>query len=76
VGPRAGLDGCGKSHPHRDSIPGLSNQQRVAVPAELHPSTTTNGYRMLLKKRDRKTQFDRRKRTSQMGLQYLGLIVE
>jgi len=21
VGPRAGLDGCGKSHPHRDSIP-------------------------------------------------------
>jgi hypothetical protein len=24
VGPRAGLDGCGKSHPHRDSIPGPS----------------------------------------------------
>jgi len=23
VGPRAGLDGCGKSRPHRDSIPGL-----------------------------------------------------
>ena len=22
VGPRAGLDGCGKYHPHRDSIPG------------------------------------------------------
>ena len=22
VGPRAGLDGCGKSHLHRDSIPG------------------------------------------------------
>jgi hypothetical protein len=22
VGPRAGLDGCGKSRPHRDSIPG------------------------------------------------------
>jgi hypothetical protein len=21
VGPRAGLDGCGKSRPHRDSIP-------------------------------------------------------
>jgi len=25
VGPRAGLDGCGISHPHRDSIPGLSS---------------------------------------------------
>jgi hypothetical protein len=24
VGPRAGLDRCGKSCPHRDSIPGLS----------------------------------------------------
>jgi hypothetical protein len=24
VGPRAGLDGCGKSRPHRDSIPGRS----------------------------------------------------
>jgi hypothetical protein len=23
VGPRAGLDRCGKSRPHRDSIPGL-----------------------------------------------------
>jgi len=22
VGPRAGLDACGKSRPHRDSIPG------------------------------------------------------
>jgi hypothetical protein len=25
VGPRAGLDRCGKSHPHRDSIPGPSS---------------------------------------------------
>ena len=25
VGPRAGLDGCGKSRPYRDSIPGPSN---------------------------------------------------
>ena len=25
VGHRAGLDGCGKSRPHRDSIPGPSN---------------------------------------------------
>jgi hypothetical protein len=26
VGPRAGLDGCGKSRPHRDSIPGPSSR--------------------------------------------------
>jgi hypothetical protein len=25
VGPRAGLDGCGKSRPHQDSISGLSS---------------------------------------------------
>jgi hypothetical protein len=25
MGPRAGLDGCGKFHPHRDSIPGPSS---------------------------------------------------
>ena len=25
VGPRAGLDGCGKSCPHRDSVPGPSS---------------------------------------------------
>jgi hypothetical protein len=25
VNPRAGLDGCGKSRPHRDSIPGPSS---------------------------------------------------
>jgi hypothetical protein len=25
VGPRAGLDGCEKSRPHRDSIPGPSS---------------------------------------------------
>jgi hypothetical protein len=25
VGPKAGLDGCGKSRPHRDSIPGPSS---------------------------------------------------
>ena len=25
VGPRAGPDGCGKSRPHRDSIPGPSS---------------------------------------------------
>ena len=31
VGPRAGLDGCGKSRPHRNSIPGTSNPSRVII---------------------------------------------
>jgi hypothetical protein len=35
VGLRADLDGCGKSHPHRDSIPGPSSPWRVAIPTEL-----------------------------------------
>jgi hypothetical protein len=37
VGPRAGLDLCEKSHPHRDSIP-------VAIPTEL-PSPTLQSIR-------------------------------
>jgi hypothetical protein len=39
VGPRAGLHGRGKSRLHRDSIPGPSSQQRVAIPTE--PSRPT-----------------------------------
>ena len=35
MGPRAGMARCGKSHPHRDSIPGPSNLQPVAIPTEL-----------------------------------------
>ena len=35
VGPRAGLDKGGKSRPHRDSIPGPSSPQPVAIPTEL-----------------------------------------
>jgi hypothetical protein len=35
VGPRAGLDVCEKSHPHRDSIPGPSSPQPVTIPTEL-----------------------------------------
>ena len=35
MGTRAGLDGCGKSRPHRDSIPGPSSPYRVAIPTEL-----------------------------------------
>ena len=33
--PRVGLDGYGKSRPHRDSIPGPFSLQRVAIPTEL-----------------------------------------
>jgi hypothetical protein len=35
AGPRAGLDGCGKSRRHRDPIPGPSNTQQVALPTQL-----------------------------------------
>jgi len=35
VGPRVGLDRCGKSRPHRDSIPGPSSPQPVAIPTAL-----------------------------------------
>jgi len=37
------LDGCGKSRSHRDSIPGPSSSQRVAIPTELsQPSFQEN----------------------------------
>jgi hypothetical protein len=39
VGHRAGLEGCGKSRPHRDSIPGPFNTYRVAIPTELSRPT-------------------------------------
>jgi hypothetical protein len=32
TGPTASLDGCRKSRPHRDSIPGPSSPQTVAMP--------------------------------------------
>ena len=35
MGPRACLDGCGKSCPQRDSIPEGSRPYRVAIPSEL-----------------------------------------
>ena len=42
VGPRAGLDGCGKSLLRRISIPGQSSPQRVAIPTELpRPTAVT-----------------------------------
>ena len=35
MGPRVGLNGCGKSRPHRDSIPGQSSPLRAAIPTTL-----------------------------------------
>jgi hypothetical protein len=39
VGPRAVLDGCGKSRHHRDSFPGPSSPYRVAISTELSRPT-------------------------------------
>jgi hypothetical protein len=39
VDPMVGLDGCGKSRLHRDSIPGPSNPQRVVIPTKLSGPT-------------------------------------
>jgi len=42
-GPRAGMDRCGKSRPHRDSIPGPSSPYQVAIPNTLsRPTRTTS----------------------------------
>jgi hypothetical protein len=35
VGPTTGLDGCGKSRLHRNSIPGPSSPKRVAISTKL-----------------------------------------
>ena len=45
MGPKAVLDGCGKSHAHRDSIPRPSRLYRVAIPTELSRPTPNKGYR-------------------------------
>jgi hypothetical protein len=43
VGPMAGLNGCGKSRPYRDSIPGPSIPYPVAIPTKLsRPVTRQN----------------------------------
>jgi len=48
VGPRAALDGCGKSRPHRDSISRPSSAYRVAIPTApfrgIHSYTRGNEY--------------------------------
>ena len=46
MGPRAGLDRCGKSHPHQDSIPGPSSPQPVTIPTTL-PGPQTKNWRGL-----------------------------
>jgi hypothetical protein len=43
VGPRAGLDGCGKKCSHWDSIPRLSTPLRFAIPTELFRLKTPSG---------------------------------
>ena len=48
VGTRAGLDGCRKPRPHRNSIPGPSIQQRVAIPTELcRPRCLSQNFNLL-----------------------------
>ena len=42
VGPRTGLDRCGKSRFHRGSIPGPSSPQRVAIPTGLSRPTSSS----------------------------------
>jgi hypothetical protein len=39
VGPTADLDGCGKSRSHRNSIPGPSSLQGIAMPTKLSRPT-------------------------------------
>ena len=50
VGPRAGMDRCGKSRPHQDSIPRPSSPQRVAVPTTLSWPTPIAGIKYNLPK--------------------------
>jgi hypothetical protein len=44
VVPMVGLDGCGKSRLHRDSIPERSNPKRVALLTELSRRTFNSKY--------------------------------
>jgi len=48
--PQVGLDGCGKSVPHQDSIPGPPSPWPVAIPTELSRLTVTvKSFRLIRK---------------------------
>jgi len=49
VGVRAGLNRCGKSLPHRDSIPGPSSPWPVAIPTEIPDPRHFRTFRILLR---------------------------
>ena len=48
MGPRAVLEGYGKSHPHRDLIPGPSSPLRVCIPTALTTRLDINEFYILL----------------------------
>jgi len=48
VGPMAGLDGCGKSRPHRYSIPGRPARSSVAIPTEIPGTQLTVNRKMIM----------------------------
>ena len=52
--PSAGLDGCGKSSPHRDSIPGTSSQERVTISTELSRPTGLPMKHILISETDKR----------------------
>ena len=49
LGPRAGLDRCGISRPHRDSIPGPSSSYRVSIPTMLFRPVEGMGHSIISK---------------------------
>ena len=51
MGLRAGLDWCGKSRLHRDSIPGTSSPYAVTILTELSgPSYCMSAYKLFLRR--------------------------
>ena len=57
VGSRASLDGCAKSRPYRDSMPGPSNPQRVAIQTALsRPIDGGMTLKCMLKKQHERTR--------------------
>ena len=49
MGPRAVLDRCGKSRPHKNSIPGPSSSKRFSIPITLSRSTKLEVYNTNIK---------------------------